>query len=113
MFAHEGLYRLERATNYTYLEVEALAADAQQPIEVRAGNTLAGAIAIQQFVEPQLHHLVVLALEAVHATEIIIFYFKGLFFFFGAGDKLMIIVRAIINCYYYHKSSIGHHHAQP
>lgn len=48
--------------------MEALAADAQQPIEVRAGNTLAGAIAIEQFVEPQLHHLVVLALEAVHAT---------------------------------------------
>lgn len=52
----------------THLNREVFGADAEQPIEVGTANAAAGAIPIEELVEPQLHHLVVFSFEAVHAA---------------------------------------------
>lgn len=51
-----------------YLQREAGRADAEESIEIGTGNAAARAVAVEQFVEPQPHHLVVLTLEPVHAA---------------------------------------------
>lgn len=52
----------------THLHGEVVRSDAEQPIKVRAGDAAARPVSVQQLVEPQLHDLIVLALESVHAA---------------------------------------------
>lgn len=52
----------------THLNREVVGVDAEQPIEIGVAGAAAGAIPIEELVEPQFHHLVVFSLEAVHAA---------------------------------------------
>lgn len=57
-----------KRNNETYLHEKILRSNAEEPIKVCAGDAAARPVPVQKLVEPQLHDLVVLALESIHAA---------------------------------------------